>query len=483
MAILIIAIFGCKQSASENNASDQNNGPKPRPLNILWIVADDLGLELGCYGYPLVKTPNLDSLAANGVRYTHFFANNPICSPSRSSLITGMYATGINSQHHRTMDMDSLPDQIKILPRVLQEEGYFTFIQNALDENRMGKTDYNFLSDFKYDGTTWNGRKPGQPFFGQLQISYPHRPFVRDSKNPIPPEQVVLPSIYPDIPILRADWAMYLESIQEMDKLVGKALKKLRDEKLLDNTIIVFFGDHGRPHLFDKQFLYDGGLRAPLIISAPKGPKNEADSNLVSGVDLAVATLKTAGVPVPQHMYGKDFLNKEYDTIIYAQRDRAGDAIDRIRALRTPNYKYIRNFRPDVPLSQESTYKRVMYPAYAAMNEMNRKGLLSPLQRKFYEPHKPVEELYAIRSDPYESENLVDSEKHKGTLNRMRELMNGYQERYDRAIYPENPLLEKEAVENAETYGNGILKKNGLDPDIGDAALLEYWKDVLLNNK
>lgn len=454
------------------------NGPRPSTPNILWIVADDLGLELGAYGYSPVRTPNIDQLAKRGTLFTHFFANNPVCSPSRSSIITGVYATQINSQHHRTVAMDSLPEPIQVLPELMRTAGYYVFHQDYRDENQVGKTDYNFLTDFKYDGTTWAGRKEGQPFFGQVQILYPHRPFHEDAEHPVSVDQVNLPPIYPDIPLLRADWALYLESVQLLDKEVGKVIDKLKEAGVYDNTVVFFFGDHGRPHLFDKQFVYEGGLRTPLMIAGP-GIDTTQVNDLVSGIDLAVATLRLARAPVPAYMPGHDFISGNYDTLVYAQRDRTGDVFDRVRAIRDNRFQYIYNFNPQIPRSEKSSYKRGRYPAYAAMHEMNRQGTLTAVQARYFERTKPQEELYDIIHDPYETHNLIDDPTFRKVGERMRRTFWKYQSAYDTASYPEDSLSEAQAVRTSQRYGNQILAQFGLDSTATDAELLNYWEQTL----
>jgi len=219
----------------------------PSPPNILWIIADDLSLELGCYGDALVKTPYLDGLAAEGVMYRNAFSTAPVCSASRSAFNTGMYQTSIGAHQHRTHFKEGLPEGIKILSHYLQEAGYFTSNGSGNKTDKKGKTDFNFLVDNPFDGGDWSQREQGQPFFAQIQIFDPHRPFVGDPENPIDPAKVQLPPFYPDHALTRKDWALYLESIQVLDKKVGGIVNRLGKQGLAYNTIVFFFGDHGRP--------------------------------------------------------------------------------------------------------------------------------------------------------------------------------------------------------------------------------------------
>jgi len=175
-------------------STKDRTGQKP---NILWIVADDLGTDLGCYGDSLVYTPNLDAFAKQSILFENCHTVSAVCSPSRSAMITGMYPVSINCHQHRTRPQvkKQLPNNVKVITEYFKNAGYFTFNGSVNDKNKPGKQDYNFKTNYKiYDGTDWNQRKPNQPFFGQIQIHYPHRPFVKDKKHPIDESKVKLPS-------------------------------------------------------------------------------------------------------------------------------------------------------------------------------------------------------------------------------------------------------------------------------------------------
>ncbi len=282
-------------------------GREKRP-NILWIIAEDLCPDLGCYGEPLVKTPNIDKLASEGARYTNAFTTAPVCSASRSAFMTGMYQTSIGVHHHRSHRYDNyrLPGPVKVITDYFRQEGYFTSNCAGLKWGKPGKTDFNFKAEKPFDGTDWRQRKEGQLFYAQINFSETHRVFKRDAENPIDENKVKLPPYYPDHAIARRDWANYLEHVQILDKKVGKVLKRLEDDGLADNTIVFFFGDHGRPHIRGKQFLYEGGIWVPLIIRWPGHikPRTVVD-DLVSAIDFGPTSLKLAGIEPPKHMEGQ----------------------------------------------------------------------------------------------------------------------------------------------------------------------------------
>ncbi|KPK82701.1 MAG: hypothetical protein AMS27_14265 [Bacteroides sp. SM23_62_1] len=468
MLSLLLMGTSCKQQEKEP--------PKP---NILWIIADDLGTDLACYGTPLVKTPNLDKLAAEGTRFTNLFTICAVCSPSRSALVTGMYPVSINCHQHRTHFKKPLPDGIKPVTVYFREAGYFVCNGSVTDLNRPGKQDYNFIADSNmYDGTEWTLRKPGQPFFAQVQIFGPHREFQRDHQNPVNADSIKLPPYYPDHSLARQDWALYLENIQLVDRQVGEILKRLDDDGLTDSTVIFFFGDQGRPHVRAKQFLYDGGIRTPLIIKWPGHIDRESvDTRLISNIDLPITSMVLAGIEPPDYIQGIDFL-RTADPIrnaIYAMRDRRDETVDRIRCVRTENYKYIRNFYPDRPYSQFNAYKKHQYPVLTLMQVLYKRGELDTIQARFMASERPAEELYDVINDPFEINNLAGNENYADILEEMRGMLDEWLEEYDKGEYPENPeeiaYWEKTMKENFKER----MASRGLSSDISDEEFLDYW--------
>jgi N-sulfoglucosamine sulfohydrolase len=422
---------------------------KDKP-NILWILSEDISPDLSCYGTAAVQTPNLDRLAGQGVRYTNAFTTSPVCSASRSAMITGMYQTSVGVHHHRSHRSDgyTLPQPVRMITEYFRRAGYFTAnVKNAAPGVRgSGKTDFNFRFENAFDGDDWNKRKAGQPFFAQLSISVTHRGghwknLSQKLKNPVDPAKVKLPTYYPDHPVARRDWATYLDSIQVMDGYVGKILKRLDDEGLTDNTVVIFIGDHGRCHVRGKQWLYDGGIHIPLIIRWPgKLKAGQVCHDLVSAIDISATVLKIAGFEPPKYMQGRVFLgpNTKKRQYIIAARDRCDETIDRIRCVRTKRYKYIRNFMPERPYTRINRYKERSYPMLPLMRKLHSEGKLSPVQALFMAPRKPVEELYDIKNDPYEINNLADSPKHQKTLKKMRRILDKwFEETGDMGQFPE----------------------------------------------
>lgn len=471
--ILLLAFMVHFTASSEN---------KP---NIVWIISDDMGIELGCYGNSDVKTPNTDKLADEGILYTHAYATAPMCSPSRSSLITGMYPPSVNSQDHRTMDMTKLPEGIRPVTDYFREAGYFCTNGSAKNMSSPGKEDYNFLAEKLYPGTDWSQRQSQQPFFAQIQIFQPHRPFVDDLKDPVCPDSIHLPASYPDVPLLRADWAKYLESVQVADKLVGAILERLEKEGLADNTIVFFFGDNGRPHLRDKQFLYEGGLKVPLIIRWPeKIQKGKINHQPVSLIDVTATSLAAAGIPVPEYMQGRDLFGKNgvARQYIFGFRQRSGEADDDIRSISDGKFKLIWNRMAEIPWMQMSGYKKSGYPAYVLYYQLYKKGELAEPYNQFMASAKPEIELYDLENDPDELRNLANDTHFDNIKSELLKTLKDSLRVFETNMFPEKPASFEKAKKGAwDNYAKN-MERLGLPVTAADGVILEKWESLLLNH-
>ena len=483
--LLLIALVSAFLFSSCGNRKVKKTETDQKP-NILWIVADDLGTDLGCYGDPLVYTPNLDKFASQSVLFKNCHTVTAVCSPSRSALVTGMYPVSINCHQHRTRPqvMKSLPAGMKVITEYFENAGYFTFNGNVNDSVKPGKKDYNFKTDYEiYDGTDWSQRADGQPFFGQIQIHYPHRPFVRDKQNPVDESKVKLPSYLPDHWIARKDWALYLETIQQVDKKVGKILKRIEDEGLADNTYVFFVGDQGRPMVRDKQFLYDGGTHTPLMVRYPDGKyAGEERDELVSNIDLSAASFVLANIDIPNYLQGQNFLGEHKPrTELFTMRDRRDETVDRIRAIQDGGYKYIRNFYPEKPYAQYNAYKRNMYPDLCLMEVLKKQRKLTAAQMIFMSEERPAEELYDLTKDSDEINNLAGKSEFEEIQKKLSAKLDKWLEEADLATYPED---SKEIAfwEMRMAKMDSIWKtRRALPVDITDEKYLEWWEEFLKN--
>lgn len=426
--------------------------------NILWIVVDDMSANLSCYGESSIQTPHLDSLAKTGLQFNQAYATSPVCSVFRSALITGMYQTTIGVHHHRSgrgKHAITLPSGVVPLPALFQQAGYYTCMGSGLKAldyrsqpptphrtNALGKSDYNFTWDRQiFDGNDWSERDPGQPFFMQVQLhggklrgasdaSYEKfEQQVTETLGPTTdPESVRLPPYYPDDSIMRRDWATYLDSVRITDWHVGKVLARLKDEGLREETLVIFFTDHGISHARGKQFLYDEGTHIPLILSGPNIPTGAIRKDLVEHIDVAALSLAAAGIRIPAKMQGRDLMSRDYEAkeFVFAARDRCGEADDRIRSARSERYLYIRNFYPSRPYLMPSNYKDGKL-IIQRLRRLHAEGALSALtERLLFASERPAEEFYQLAKDPWQIKNLANDPAHLAELQRHRKALEAW---------------------------------------------------------
>ena len=420
--------------------------------NILWLIAEDISTDLSCYGNPSVYTPNLDRLVTEGMRFTRAYTTGAICSPSRSAIATGMYQTSLGAHQHRSHrdDGQGLPEGVHVFTHYFRQARYHTSnVLNVVPGVRGGKTDFNFAVEKPFEGTDWNQRQPGQPFYAQINFGETHRFFRRFPEHPVDSAAVRLPPSFPDHPVVREDWAMYLETMQHLDVNVGKVLDRLKQENLLDDTIIFFFGDNGRPFPRGKGWAFEGGIHVPLIARFPERFRPEGAvpgsvrDDLVSLIDITATSLALAGIDPPVHMHGRPIFGpraKPRDYLVAAV-DRYDETPDRVRCICGRRFKYLRNFHPERPYCQPNVDLYTSNPTLYVMRELHAKGKLSPELVHFTAPRRPEEELYDLQADPHELYNLATSPEHQATLREMRGILNSWiRETGDQGETPEQKL-------------------------------------------
>lgn len=438
--------------------------PAERP-NLLVVYAEDMSTELGCYGFSPVYTPHLDQLAEEGIRFASAYTTTPVCSTSRSALFTGMYPSRIHAQNHRTNDPRPLPAPFRPVSHLFADAGYQTInfggkIKDPQTGLKLptrslgsGKTDLNFLAGGQPLFTITRGRldklPTDQPWIGWLTIQESHKghgwPMAREVLSDlVDPATIELPPYWPDHPVARDEFANYLDAVSLVDRFFGEVMDSLEASGQADRTIVLFIGDNGRCLFRSKQFLYEPGIHVPLILRYPdRRSAGSVNTDFVSGIDIPAILLGLAGLPVPTWMEGRDLLDPEAprrDHIV-VMRDRCDMSIDRIRAVRDERFKYIRNFLPAIPYMQWNPYKEREYPTWNLLLELKAKGRLTPAQALFTAPFKPIEELYDLHNDPHEIHNLALDPAHRGTLVRMRQLLQDWlDEAPDHGATLEDPL-------------------------------------------
>ena len=466
-------------------AEDARDAKQTRP-NILWITIEDWSPDLSCYGTKGIHTPHVDKLASQGIRYETAFTTSPVCSTSRSAMMTGFHQNYIGAHQHRTDDKQPLPYGIRPIPHLFADAGYYTAIMSW-------KTDCNFLPDTRQElfmGKDWKERKAGQPFFARITFSGTHRKWDRDPQRPIDPKDVELPPYYADTPFIRRDWANGLEQMQIVDREVGALLKRLDDEGLSDNTIVFFIGDHGRCHIRGKQFLYDEGTRIPMIMRWPgKVKPGQVNNDLVMSIDICATILEAASIKAPVPLHGKslfsdDVKNRKY---VFAARDKMDDAHDAMRSVRSKNHKLILNLMPERAYCQFSHYKEFAYPPLAEMNVLNLQGKLNPVQAAFFSRTKPEIEMFDLQKDPHEIHNIANDPAYADAKTELlAELKNwrdnvikdqGVSDEFRaKGVFPETcptPTVGEWVEKNVQDYD---FTKNGSPPWFPTRTLAEWEK-------
>ena len=441
--------------------------------NILWIVSENFSLDFGCYGAKDVRTPNVDHLAAGGVRYTHAFSTASVCAPSRSAFMTGMYQTSTdthNMRSHRNDDFQ-LPPGVRPLTHWLADAGYFTANVTRIGERVVGtgKVDLNFVNEGPiYKSDDWSALKSNQPFFAQINMpeaeydiydlksaEKPRVPWAGEEWHPqiATPDNVTPPPYYPDHPVTRQEWARYLNSVSGVDIRIGWILEQLKKDGLADNTVVIFFADNGRLEPRGIHWCYDSGLHVPLIIRWPSGfpppPQwrpGTVNDQVVSLLDLTATTLWVAGMPRPPMMQSRVFLGRRADpprTYAFGARDRINEAVVRLRSVHDKRYHYIRNFTPGAGFTTLNRYKEKCFLVKPLMRRLQAEGKLTGPAAELMKPF-PDEQLYDLQADSYEIRNLANSDapRHREALLRLRAALDTWlTETGDLGQWPEPPEI------------------------------------------
>ena len=446
LSLFFSTLFACKLLGSDST-----------PVNVVWIVIEDASAHIGCYGETLIKTPHIDRMAREGIRCSSAFVTAPVCSSSRSAMVTGMYQATLGVHNHRSQtssgkgggnvayyDSYKVPELVKLIPELFRDAGYYV--------TNKSKTDYNFIPTSKlYHGSDWKKAPADRLIFAQFQLKGGKN---RKAKSHADPDKVMLPPYYPDHPFLRQDWAKYLDSWVKTDEEVGQILADLEKAGRLDSSAVFLWTDHGVSHLRGKQFLYEEGIRVPLVIRLPKKQRAGAvRDDLIEHIDVAACSLKLAGIKIPGNVQGRDFLAADYKPrkFVFAARDRCDETVDVLRCVRDSRYKYVRNFMTHVPHAQPSMYKDGK-KIVQVMRGLHKADKLNEQQSRPFVPRRPPEELYDLQSDPYELVNLSVDPKHLDRLTAMRKVLHQRMtETRDMGLIPE-PILEDVGREAGNKY-------------------------------
>lgn len=474
---LALALFSCQRKV--------NNLEQP---NIVWITSEDNSKHYLKHFDPNgIATPNIESLAEQGLTFTHAFSNAPVCSVARSALISGCYGPRIGTQFHRKMQIVPMPDALKMFPEYLREAGYYT-TNNA-------KEDYNIIkSDAVWDDSSkkasWKNRKEGQAFFHVVNIGTTHEGQLHfnaqqmDSiKTSTDPASVFVAPVHPNTPLFRYTNAFYRDKITQMDRQVGEIITELKKEGLLENTFIFYFGDHGGVLPGSKGYLYETGLHVPLVVRVPGQYRHLYSDKIgstipefVSFIDFGPTVLQLAGLSLPEGMDGRPFLVKNQDSIskeeAYGYADRFDEKYDLVRSLRKGKFKYIRNYQP---FNFDGLYNFYRYRqlAYQEWLDLYKKDSLDEAQAAFFKPRNP-ELLFDVEADPYETKNLALDPAFSETLQTMRGKLDDWVKGMpDLSFYPESFLI-KNAFDDPAQFGRMHQSEIEGYINIANLSLLDF---------
>lgn len=459
--------------------------------NVVWIVSEDNSIHyMNLFFQGGADTPNIAALADDGLTFRNAFSNAPVCSVARTTLATGCLGPRIGTQYHRRYKTSTLHGQ-KLFTEYLRNAGYYT--------SNNSKTDYNATPsknawDESSAKASWRNRTDKtQPFFHMESHKESHegslhfRPSVfANQKTKHDPSAIELADYFPDTKLFRYTHAYYLDRMQTIDDVVGRTVAKLKDDGLLEDTFVFYFGDHGGVLPRGKGYIYESGLHVPLVVRIPENFKSLVDlergsdvEGFVSFIDFGPTVLNLAQATVPEQMDGVPFLgtgismadvNKQDESFGYA--DRFDEKYDLLRSLRKGKYQYIRCYQPFLPDGLQNNYRYRMM-AFEQWRSMFEDGDLSAKQRQFFEA-KPVEMLFDTQADPHEVNNLASSPKHQAILKDLRgRLQKQMKQMPDLSFYPESHLVEH-ALDNAVAFGQKHKSDISAMIDTADLALLPF---------
>lgn len=455
----LTALLVCACDAPQQALTDQPVLPD-RP-NILWLVAEDLSPIIPAFGDDTVATPNLDRLAAEGVRYTRVFSTSGVCAPSRAALATGMYQNRIGAQHMRTTNVSGFgvdglipyeavpPPFVKMHSQYFREAGYYT--------SNNAKEDYQFRKavtawDDSSRTAHWRNRGPDQPFFSVVNFNITHESQIWvQAENPLRvPEdlEVPIPPYLPDTAVAQRDVRQVYSNIVAMDEQVGQILEELEQDGLLESTVIFWYSDHGGPLPRQKRLLYDAGLQVPMIIRYPdRWRAGELDDQLISFVDFKSTALSLAGIEPPEYVDGRafagEFQSSESRLYVHAAADRFDRQYDTIRAVRDDRFKYLRNYHPEQGYYLPLTYREQM-PIMQELLRLRDQNGLTEAQSQWFRENKPAEELFDTLADPHELTNLALDPAYNDKLLELRAELDRWLSGFDdKGMMPEPDLINE----------------------------------------
>jgi len=469
--------------AEQSHAAD-------RP-NVVWIVSEDNSHHyLKHFFESGAPTPNIEAMAAHGITFDHAFSNAPVCSVARSTLATGCLGPRIGTQFHRKHTIATLPQGLRMFSELLRDAGYYT--------SNNSKTDYNATPskeawDESSRTASWRKRRsPNQPFFHMESHAQSHESSLHFSQEVFEneetttdPESVKLADYFPNTAKFRYTHARYHDRMAVIDEIVGSTISKLKEDGLLEDTFVFYFGDHGGVLPRGKGYIYESGLHVPLVVRVPDKWQHLIDRKngsrapgFVSFIDFGPTVLNLAEVKVPEQMDGIPFLGKGITAVevdardeCYGYADRFDEKYEFIRSLRKGKYQYIRYFQPFLPDGLQNNYRYRML-AFTEWRDLYKDGKLTGSQLQFFQS-KPVEQLFDAEADPHEINNLASDPRYANVLKDLRtRLATQMRALPDLSFYPESKLVS--VMGDPVGFGQKHKAEIAQMADIHDLAFLPF---------
>lgn len=465
---------------------------KDRP-NIVWLVTEDNSARwLRLYDENGAPMPNIERLAAQGLVFNHAFSCAPVCSVARSTIISGCYAPRVGAQYHRRQEAVPMPDGVRMFPYYLRQAGYYT--------TNCNKEDYNFTPaekegvwDESSARASYRNRRPGQPFFHVQNYTGTHESCLHPGgmkdyydKTKTDPASVRLAACHPDTETFRHAYARYLDRHREVDEQMGRFIRQLEEDGLLEDTFLFYYGDHGGPLPRGKGYVYNHGLQVPMVVYIPPRWKHLAPATarsrvdgFVQFIDLSATVLNLAGVDIPKGIDGKPFLGTGVSLaelnardLSFAYADRFDEKYDLVRTLRKGRFHYMRNYQP---FNFDGLYNRYRYlqPAYQEWRELHKGGRLNAAQSQFFNA-RPAECLFDLAADPDEVKNLADDPAYADILREMRGLLQRQVKSMPDLSFIPEPVFLAEGKDNPAAYGQKRRAEIARLVDIADLSLVPF---------
>ncbi|QZT35863.1 sulfatase-like hydrolase/transferase [Halosquirtibacter xylanolyticus] len=479
LLLLCIILHGCKQRTTND-----------RP-NIVWIVSEDNSAHfMNLYASNGVATPNIEKLANKGILFENAYSMAPVCSAARSAIISGCNNVRTGTQFHRASQDVPLPHGVEFYSKLLQDAGYYT-ANNSKEDYNYKTTDKGWNESSRK--ASYRNRKEGQPFFQVWNFGTTHESClhfdpkeVTTKPTNINPDTITVFPYHPNTKLFRYTYARYYDQIQKMDKQVGEKVKQLKEDGLLSNTIIFYYGDNGGILPRSKGYAYDNGTKVPMVVYLPKKYQHLFPTELpnrskamVNFTDLAPTLLSITGCKIPNELDGKPFLGKSVTKEdlnsrdeVFSFADRFDEKSDMVRTIRIGNYEYIRSYQPFYIDGQYNMY-RYKQATYREWYNLYRDGELTAQQSAFFKD-RPAEMLFDLSKDPHEIKNLSSDPHYRDILSKMRsKMIQKEQDLNDLSFFPES-YLQKVAFSDPSSFGIKHKKEINELMDIANLELLSF---------